>query len=94
MPRNRLITGLFFVSVLFGKFANAMFANVFAFEFGNTVGASAENACGFIFFKHNGVIVDIYFKSVFYFNVKGAAKFDGQDDSSKFHRVSGGLSDP
>ena len=61
-----------------------MFTDVFALEFADSVGASAENAGGFIFFKHNRVFVNVYFKSIFFFNVKGAAQFNRQDYSSEF----------
>ena len=60
-----------------------MFTNVFAFEFGNAVGASAEDAGGLIFFKHNGIIINVYFKGIFFFNVKSTAKFYRQNDSSE-----------
>ena len=61
-----------------------MLTDVFAFEFGNAVGASAEDAGGFVFSEHNRVIVNVYFKGVFFLDVEGTAKFDRENDSSEF----------
>lgn len=61
-----------------------MLTDVLSLEFGNIVGASAENAGGLVFFEHNGIFIDVYFKGILFLDVKGAAKFDRQDYSSEF----------
>lgn len=76
-------TAFLHIKFLFADFFDAMFADVFAFEFDDAVGAAAENTSGLVFFEHNGVFVNINFKGVFFFDVEGSSKFDGQDDSSK-----------
>ena len=75
---------LFFYSVLFGKFFKTMLAYIFAFEFGNTVGASAEDAGGFVFFEHNRIFIDVYFKGILFLNIEGSAKLYRQNNSSEF----------
>ena len=70
--------------LVFSHFADALAADILAAE-GNQIPEGAAKYAGwFKLLEDNPVIFHINFQFVPFGNVQGAAKLDGQDDSSQF----------